>query len=131
MRTPATLLLAVLACPLGASDLGDAPRLEVRATPRIANRPAWVMVTAVLEGGDELEEYYCPGVEFDWGDGSLSARESDCDPWHDGATLQRRFTGRHVFRWAGVHTIRVRLVRAGRTVATASARVRVQGPESF
>ena len=102
------------------------PRLDVRATPRVAFSPAYVLLTAELVGGDEIEDYYCPGLEWNWGDGNRSLHESDCPPFEPGREFERRFTAQHGYRQAGDYEIKVTLRRANRSVAVASARVNVR-----
>lgn len=103
------------------------PRLDLRASPRVAFSPVEVLVIAELKGGQEVEEFYCPGLEWDWGDGSRSAHESDCAPFGGGTRLDRFFTARHAFRAPGAYTVRLTLSRAGRTVAVASVPLSVYG----
>lgn len=103
------------------------PRLDLRANPRMVFTPASVLVVAELKGGDEHEDYYCPGLEWDWGDGNRSAHESDCAPFEEGSTLERRFTARHAYRAAGSYSVRLTLRRASRTVAVATVGVVVHG----
>jgi hypothetical protein len=102
------------------------PRLDLRATPRIAFSPAYVLLTAELVGGDEVEEFYCPALEWNWGDGGKSVRESDCPPFQAGAELVRHFSAEHGYRHAGEYQITVTLRRANRSLAMASARVNVR-----
>jgi hypothetical protein len=111
----------------GAAGGSDEPRLDLRATPRIALPPATVLAVAELIGGEELEAYYCPELVWDWGDGSRSARESDCDPFGPESTLERRFLARHVYVRPGDYDVRLELVRAERVVAAARVVVLVQG----
>ena len=77
-RILAIMVLALLAAPLAAQADAKSrkPRLDLRATPRMAFSPTMVLVTAELQGGDEAEEYYCPEVSWDWDDGARSARGS-------------------------------------------------------
>ena len=40
-------------------------------------------------------EFYCPGIEWDWGDGTESESSEDCEPYQAGvSTIKRRFIGR-------------------------------------
>ena len=48
------------------------PRLDLRATPRMAFSPVNVFLTAELTGGDDVEDYHCPELEWDWDDGGKS-----------------------------------------------------------
>ena len=127
-RTIAFMVLALLTAPLGARADAKArkPRLDIRATPRMAFSPTMVYVTAELQGGDEVEQYYCPEVSWDWDDGAKSARGSDCPAYEPGAQLERRFTAQHAYRRAGFYTVKVTLLRSGKTVAVASATVNVR-----
>jgi hypothetical protein len=103
------------------------PQLDLRASPRVAFSPVEILITGQLKGGDELEEYYCPGLVWDWGDGTRSAYESDCAPFESGAALERFFSGRHAYRSPGAYNVRLTLRRANRTVAVASIAVTVHG----
>ena len=99
----AVLFLAGLAAAGEAARLKK-PRLGLRASPRVAFSPIEILAVAELKGGQDIEEFYCPGLEWDWGDGSRSAHESDCAPFQAGTTLDRFFTARHSFRAPGAYT---------------------------
>jgi hypothetical protein len=105
---------------------GKRPALEVRATPRFAFSPADIMFTAELKGGDEVEELYCPEVEWEFGDGDRSVQEADCEPWTPETKLDRRFTVRHVFRFAGAYVVRVTLRKSGKNIMTQSMTMAVR-----
>ena len=129
MRFPAAvvpLVVLALTAPAMAGPRSIKPRFDLRATPRIAFPPVRVLVTAELSGGEDLEDFYCPGLEWDWGDGERSLSEADCEPYAPGAALERRFSSRHVFRHAGDYDVRLTLRRADRAVAMATVRVSVQ-----
>jgi len=127
-RVLVALMLTSLVAPLGANADGKArkPRLDLRATPRVAFSPTVVFVTAELQGGDEAEEYYCPEVMWDWDDGGRSAHGADCPAYEPGAQLERRFTAEHAYRRAGVYNVKVTLLRSGKPVAVARATVNVR-----
>jgi hypothetical protein len=93
----------------------------------MAFSPVEILVTGQLKGGADLEEFYCPGLEWDWGDGTRSEHESDCAPFESGATLERFFSARHAFREPGAYNVRLTLRRATRTVAVASIGLTVHG----
>ena len=95
---------------------GKKPGLELRATPRFAFSPANILFTAELKGGDDVEELYCPEVEWEWGDGGKSVQESDCDPWTETTPIQRRFSSNHTFQYAGIYRVRVTLRKSGRDI---------------
>ena len=103
------------------------PRLTLKAQPMISISPARVVLTAELQGGpNDFEEYYCPTVEWDWGDGTQSESTTDCQPYEAGKSeIKRRFTVEHIFR-AGNYKVMFRLKRRDKplTAATVSIQVR-------
>jgi hypothetical protein len=143
---PLAALLAVaildgmLAPSLGAArqDENKKPSLSLKATPPISFSPAKVRVVAEIRGGaDDYEEFYCPTVEWDWGDGTISENTQDCDPYEAGkSTIRRRFTAEHTYRMSSNYKVFFRLKRKGKTMAATSASVQVrpglreQGPWS-
>jgi hypothetical protein len=102
------------------------PRLDLRATPRMAFSPVNVLVTAELRGGDDVEDFHCPEIEWDWDDGGRSVHQEDCAPLEDGAELARRFTANHAYRQAGTYTVKITMRRAERPVAVAQTTVTVR-----
>ncbi len=102
------------------------PRLDLKATPRMAFSPVVVFFTAELVGGDEVEDYYCPEVEWDWADGGKSTTESDCVPFEPGMKIERRFTAEHEYRRSGTYDVKVTVRRAGRNLAVQSFRLTVK-----
>src|SRR4030095_16295258 len=123
-----TLLLLALAAPLTAAEPAPRrPRLDLRATPRVAFSPTIVRATAELAGGDEVEDLYCPELEWDWDDGARSERTSDCPPFQKGASeFERFFTEHHAYRQAGTYQVRITMRQAGRTVAMPTSTVNVR-----
>jgi hypothetical protein len=105
----------------------EKPGLELRVTPRMGFSPINALFTLELDGGDEHEDYYCPELEWEWGDGSRSVQESDCEPFVPGETkIDRRYTGRHLFKHSGNYHVTVRLKRVDRTVAKVSTTLTVR-----
>jgi hypothetical protein len=102
------------------------PGLDLRVTPRFAFSPASVMLTGELKGGDDVEELYCPEVEWDWGDGGKSVQEADCDPWRPGMTIQRRYNANHTYPFAGVYRIKMTLRKAGKSLVSQSVSLTVR-----
>lgn len=103
------------------------PSLNLRATPRMAFSPVNVFFTAELIGGDDVEQYYCPEVEWDWGDGGKSVQESDCAPYEPGVSkIERRFSADHLYRRAFVYTIAVTLRRTRHSIAKADIKITVR-----
>ena len=102
------------------------PVLELRAVPRFAFSPVNVSFTAELMGGEDIEEYYCPELEWEWGDGGKTVHEADCEPFEAGGKIERRFTAEHGYRTAGNYAIKVTMRRAGRVLLSQTLRVMVR-----
>jgi hypothetical protein len=115
---------------------GERVRLKLEAPRTIFMKPAGmnrmrpvaVRVRAELEGTPEdPEKYYCLEEEWDWGDETESLHEPDCDPYEDGAEIQRRFSSSHTYRYPGTYTIYLRLKRSGDTVIANKVRIQIRG----
>ena len=128
------LIPAVLcAASLGGSQKTDKdadskrPKINLKAQPMIAISPARVVLTAELVGGpNDFEDFYCPTVEWDWGDGTQSESTSDCAPYEAGKSeIKRRFTIEHVFR-AGQYRVMFRLKRGTKAVGFASVSLQIR-----
>jgi hypothetical protein len=104
------------------------PKLSMHAQPPVGTTPARIVLTAEMVGGaNDFEEYYCPTVEWDWGDDTRSESTIDCDPYQAGKSeIKRRFTVEHVFRRPGSYKVFFRLKRRDKAVATTSANVQVR-----
>ena len=103
------------------------PQLRLKAQPVISMAPSRVVLTAELVGGpNDFEEYYCPSVEWDWGDGTQSESTADCAPYEPGKSeIKRRFTVEHVFR-AGVYRVMFKLKRRDKGVGFATVNIQVR-----
>jgi len=123
------VVVILLALPVFAAEetkKGKRPGLDLRATPRMAFSPADIFYTAELKGGDDGEDFYCPEVTWEWGDGGKSVEEGDCEPYADGAKIERRYTAHHTFPRAGVFTTRVTLRKNGRAIVAQNVQVTVR-----
>jgi len=105
---------------------GKRPALELRALPRFAFSPASIHFTAELTGGDDVEELYCPDVEWEWGDGGKSQQESDCAPFEPGTKIDRHFTAEHIYQLSGRYLVKVTLRRAGKTMAAQTLQLTIR-----
>jgi hypothetical protein len=112
-----------------AKDNPDArrPKVTLKAQPVIAMAPARVVLTAELNGGaNDFEEFYCPTVEWEWGDGTHSESSADCAPYEPGKSeIKRRYTVEHVFR-AGAYRVMFHLKRSNRSVGNASVNIQIR-----
>jgi hypothetical protein len=113
------------------------PSLELKHRPLFPQSPAEMTFTAELKGGDDVEDFYCPAVEWQWGDdtrmgggeGTKSVEESDCEPWEPGMTIERRFEKEHRFSVWGNYRVQVTLRKGSRVIARQSKTVNVKaGP---
>jgi hypothetical protein len=103
------------------------PKVTLKAQPVIAMSPARVVLTAEIVGGpNDFEEFYCPTVEWDWGDGTQSESTSDCAPYEPGKSeIKRRFTVEHVFR-AGPFRVAFRMKRRDKVIAMATVTIQIR-----
>jgi hypothetical protein len=103
------------------------PKLTLKAQPVVGVAPARVVLTAELVGGEnDFEDFYCPTVQWQWGDGTESESTNDCPPFEPGKTeLKRRFTIEHVFR-TGSWRVNFSLRRQNKAVAFATVSIQVR-----
>jgi hypothetical protein len=104
------------------------PSLSLKATPTVSFAPSRVVVVAEVKGGpDDFEEFYCPTVDWDWGDFTQSTAEADCDPYEAGkSSIKRRYTVEHRYKNPGGYKIVLRLKKGTRIIASANAQVQVR-----
>jgi hypothetical protein len=115
---------------LGAQSVGEAkkPSLSLRVTPPVGFAPLRTrLVVDVRDGDDDYADFYCPTVEWDWGDGTVSANSEDCDPYEAGkSAIRRRFSTEHTFRQPGAYRVAFRLKQKDRVVGMSSVNVQVR-----
>jgi hypothetical protein len=104
--------------------------LAMRVSPVISFAPARVSATAELKGdpapADEAN-LYCPAIEWDWGDGTRSESEYDCEPYEEGKSmLRRRFSAQHTYTTGGQYRVHLRLKRNERIVIATNSNIQVR-----
>jgi hypothetical protein len=104
------------------------PKISLKAQPPVGVAPFRVVFTGELQGGaDDFEEYYCPTVEWEWGDLTTSESTLDCEPYEAGKSqIKRRFTIEHTYRNAGAYKVYFHLKRKDKSLAAASTTIQVQ-----
>src|SRR5689334_24126837 len=75
------------------------PSLTLKANPPAGFAPLRVHLSVDVKGGaDDYADFYCPTVQWDWDDGTVSENSEDCEPYQPGASkIQRRYGSDHTF----------------------------------
>ena len=128
----AALLTAVALSPSLAEEAkkeSKRPSLSLKASPGTGMVPIRVSATAEFKGGDDdFQEYYCPTIEWNWGDGTVSEASADCQPYEAGISqIRRRYTVSHTYKRAGAFRISFRLKMKDRVIASQTTQVRLLG----
>jgi hypothetical protein len=129
---PIALLLVAFTAPLAygvaRAEEDKKPSLSLKANPPVGFSPLRVRLVVDVKGGaDDYAQFYCPSIEWAWGDGTESESSEDCDPYEAGvSSIKRRWTIEHVFRQAGTYRVFFRLKQSNRIVAASSANVQVR-----
>lgn len=125
------LLFAAALYPVGAQEKKEAkrPSLSLKATPGTGMVPVRVSATAEFKGGDDdFQDYYCPAIEWNWGDGTVSEASNDCEPYESGVSqIRRRYTGSHTYKRAGAFRIVFRLKHRDKVLTSQTTIVRLLG----
>ena len=123
-----SLAIALLLPAAGGAADKSKPSISVKANPVIAFSPARVVVTADLKGGaNDYEEFYCPQIEWEWGDGTISEQSTDCDPYEAGKSeIKRHFTASKVFQFSGDYRVQFKIKKKDKTVAVAGTEVKIR-----
>ena len=122
-------LLLIPANALQAREQGNKkPSLSLKATPAVSFAPARIVVVAEVKGGsNDFEDFYCPSIEWDWGDLTTSTAETDCEPYQAGKSeIRRRYTVEHRYKNPGGFKIVLRLKKSNKIIATANTMIQVR-----
>src|SRR3954464_5372219 len=129
-RTLVVLAVLSLGVAVYAQKSGEdkKPSLSLKATPVTGFAPLRVRLTVDVKGGpDDFQDYYCPSVEWEWGDDVRSGNSEDCAPYEAGRSeIKRRYSVEHVFRNEGTYRVTLRLKQKDRVVGLGSATVEVR-----
>lgn len=104
------------------------PKIRMRAQPQVSIAPARITLSVALQGGaDDFEEYYCAGVEWEWGDDTSSESTTDCEPYEAGKSqIKRRYTVQHQFRRPGSYKVYFHLKNKDRILGSGTTTLQVQ-----
>ena len=104
------------------------PSITVRANPAAGFSPLKVFVSAEIKGGaDDFKDFYCPTIEWDWGDDTSAERTSDCDPYEEGKSeIRRRYSTTRIFQTAGNYKVAFRLKQKDKVVGSGVTTVQVR-----
>ena len=109
-------------------DKDKKPKISVKANPSMGMSPARIVASADLNGGaNDYEEFYCPSIEWDWGDDTKSTNTSDCEPYEAGKSeIKRRFTADHTYRQPGDFRIQFRMKKKDKVITGAATSVKIR-----
>jgi hypothetical protein len=123
------LLLAE--APASQAAANDKPKklsIDLRITPVVSFAPSRVRAIAELRlPEDRAAEFYCAGIEWDWGDLTESEESNECEPYEAGVSeVKRVFTAEHTFQSGGRYRVQLRLKRNRKVLASSSTLVTVR-----
>ena len=94
------------------------PSLSLKASPAVSFAPARIVVVAEVKGGaNDFEEFYCPSVEWEWGDLTTSTAKRTAS-----RTTRQERDQEH----PGGFRIVLRLKKGTKIIATANTLVQVR-----
>jgi len=104
------------------------PSLSLKATPPAGFAPLRVHVAVDVRGGsNDYADFYCPTVQWDWDDGTISETSEDCDPYEAGkSSIRRRFSADHTFRLSGDYRLTFRLKQKDKVISSATTTLTVR-----
>lgn len=137
MRIPSSVAnrLSALACALvvaagTASAIGDKtrPSVSLKANPSTGFAPTRVVMTAELKGGvNDYAAYYCPTIEWYWGDDTRAESKVDCEPYEAGKSeIKRRYVLDRVFQAPGEFRVEFRMKQKDKIVGQGVTTVRIR-----
>lgn len=120
--------LVITAASLLAGSNKPKPSVSVRANPAVGFAPTRIVLTAELKGGvDDYADYYCPAIEWQWGDDTRAESKADCEPYEAGKSeIKRRYVFDRVFQTPGEYRVEFRLRQKDKVVGLGSTTVRIR-----
>jgi hypothetical protein len=104
------------------------PSITVRASPSAGFSPLKVVLSAEIKGGpDDFADFYCPTIEWVWGDDTRAESTADCDPYEPGKSeIKRRYSFSRIFQTSGNFRVEFRLKQKDKVVGGGSTTVQVR-----
>ena len=104
------------------------PSLALKASPPVGFSPLRVRVVVEARGGsNDYADFYCPSIDWDWGDGTVSESSSDCAPYEAGKSeIQRRWTAEHLFRESSTYKVQFTIKQKNRSIAVSTGTIQVR-----
>ncbi len=113
-----------------ASAIGDKtrPSVSLKANPSTGFAPTRVVMTAELKGGvNDYAAYYCPTIEWYWGDDTRAESKVDCEPYEAGKSeIKRRYVLDRVFQAPGEFRVEFRMKQKDKIVGQGVTTVRIR-----
>jgi hypothetical protein len=109
------------------------PQISLKATPASGMVPIRVSGIAELKGGDDdFADYYCPTIEWNWDDGTVSESSNDCEPYEAGkSVIKRKYTVTHPYKQGGHYRITFKLKQKQKVVGGANTVVQLLGGGTY
>jgi hypothetical protein len=106
----------------------ERPSLSLRVRPEFNSGRGLVRASLEIRGGsDNYEEFYCPALEWEWGDDTFSEAKRDCAPYEtEKSSIERWFRAQHTYHRSGIFKVTLRLKKRDQTVGLASANVQIR-----
>ena len=104
------------------------PKVTLKANPAMGFAPTRVFLTAEIKGGsDDYADFYCPTIEWVWGDDTKAESKVDCDPYEPGKSeIKRRYVFDRIFQTAGNFRVQFRLKQKDKVVGSGSTSVTIR-----
>ena len=104
------------------------PSISVRANPTTGFSPLKVVLAAEIKGGpDDFADFYCPTIEWVWGDDTRAESTADCDPYEAGRSeIKRRYSVSRIFQTSGNFRVEFRLKQKDKVVGAGSTTIQVR-----
>jgi hypothetical protein len=124
----AATLALVAGAAIAADEEAKKPSISVRANPSAGFSPLKVFISAEIKGGpDDFAEFYCPAIEWVWGDDTRAESSADCDPYEAGKSeIKRRYSVSRIFQTSGNFRVEFRLKQKDKVVGSGSTTIQVR-----